>query len=122
MSAFIIEEKELLKILAGNGLGEKQAAKLLREAREISPATGAEMLVPLGIPYERAFQFLNSAPPFVKPASPVSGRRILGLLFAVLTVLSVAVLFLGKRDGGTLIRLVGFGSLTWYFLRDREES
>lgn len=122
MNTFINEEKELLKILTGNGLAEKPAAKLLRETREISPATGAQMLVPFGVPYDQGFEFLNSAPPLADQPSRVNGRRIVGLFFVIVTVLNIAVLILGKRDGGTVIRLVVFGSLARYFLRDPEKT
>jgi len=121
MNTFINEEKELLKILTGNGLAEKQAAKLLRETREISPATGAQMLVPFGVPYDQAFQFLNSAPPLADRPSTVNGRRIAGLCFVIITLLNVAVLIVGKQDGGAIIRPVVFGSLAWYFLRNPEK-
>lgn len=120
MSKFVIEEKELLRILTDNGLAEKPAVKLLRETREISPATGADMLVPFGVPYERAFQFLNSAPPLVERSSPVKVRRVVGLLFVVTTVLNLVVLILGKPHAGVMIRVAVFGSLAWYFLGNRE--
>ncbi len=122
MSTFVIEERELLGILTRNGLAEKKAAKLLRETREISPATGAEMLVPFGVPYERAFQFLNSAPLLTERSSPVKVRRVAGLLFVILTALNIAAFTLGKRDTGAAIRSVVFGSLAWYFLRNRENQ
>ena len=121
MSTFVFEEKELLKILTANGLAEKRAEKLLRETREISPATGAEMLVPFGVPYEQAFQFLNSAPPLADMPSPLNMRRIAGLFFVIVTVLNLSVLIFGYRDGRAVIRLAVFGSLAWYFLRNREK-